>query len=133
MITVSKICIDNKEDEIFVEDSIPDWKVSLSKQLYQCIKAEYSLEIISKFESVKRVNSLCKKVSKSVLNSIYEEEILEAIADIFEISNISELDDDMKLKVSKKLKKCFLKEELEFLRDEVCDSISRLRKEWLNI
>lgn len=133
MITVSRINKVSKEDEVVVNDSIPSWKIALSKQLYQCVKSEYSSEIILKFENVKSVNSLCKKITKSVLNSIYEEEILEAIANIFNVKDIIELDEEVKLKTSRKLKKCFLDDELEFLRDEICDSISRLRKEWLNI
>lgn len=133
MITVSRINKVSKEDEVVVNDSIPSWKIALSKQLYQCVKSEYSSEIILKFENVKSVNSLCKKITKSVLNSIYEEEILEAIANIFNVKDIIELDEEVKLKTSRKLKKCFLDDELEFLRDEICDSISRLKKEWLNI
>ena len=133
MITVSRINKVSKEDEVVVNDSIPSWKIALSKQLYQCVKSEYSSEIILKFENVKSINSLCKKITKSVLNSIYEEEILEAIANIFNVKDIIELDEEVKLKTSRKLKKCFLDDELEFLRDEICDSISRLKKEWLNI
>ena len=133
MITVSRINKVSKEDEVVVNDNIPSWKIALSKQLYQCVKSEYSSEIILKFENVKSVNSLCKKITKSVLNSIYEEEILEAIANIFNVKDIIELDEEVKLKTSRKLKKCFLDDELEFLRDEICDSISRLKKEWLNI
>lgn len=130
MITVSMI---NKQDEIVIDDIVPNWKITLSKQLYQCVKSEYSSEIILKFEDTKSINSLCKKISKSVLNSLYEEDILEAIANILNIKNVLESDDETKLKTSKKLKKYFLCDELEFLRDEVCDSISRLKKEWLNI
>lgn len=130
MITVSMI---NKQEEIVIDDIVPNWKITLSKQLYQCVKSEYSSEIILKFEDTKSINSLCKKISKSVLNSLYEEDILEAIANILNIKNVLESDDEIKLKTSKKLKKYFLSDELEFLRDEVCDSISRLKKEWLNI
>lgn len=133
MITVGIINKDNEKDENIVEDITPDWKITLSKQLYQCVKLEYSSEIALKFENAKSVNSLCKKVSKSVLNSLYEEDILEAIADVSKIKNILESDDKTKLKASRRLKKCFLSDELEFLRDEIYDSISRLKQEWLNI
>lgn len=133
MITVSRMNKEDKEDEIIIDDVVPNWKITLSKQLYQCVKSEYSSEIILKFENVKSVNSLCKKISKSVLNSLYEEDILEAIASVLNVKNILESDDEIKLKTSRKLKKCFLCDELEFLRDEIYDSISRLKKEWLNI
>lgn len=130
MITVNKNKITVEEEMI---DDVPLWKMTLSKQLYQCIKLEYSSEISSKFENAKSVNVLCKKVSKSVLNSIYEEDILESIALVLNIKNILNAGDEIKLKVSRKLKRCFLDDELEFLRDEITDSISRLKKEWLNI
>lgn len=130
MITVNKNKITVEEETI---DDVPLWKMTLSKQLYQCIKLEYSSEISSKFENARSVNVLCKKVSKSVLNSIYEEDILESIALALNINNILNSSDEIKLKIARKLKKCFMNEELEFLRDEVTDAISRLKKEWLNI
>lgn len=124
----------NETDDVIVaEMEIPEWKIVLNRQLYQCIKMEYTSEILLKFEHVKNINVLCKQIAKSVLNSMYEEEILEAIATCFNVDNVLELDADSKIKMSKKLKNCFLEDELEFLRDEVNDSISRIKKEWLNI
>lgn len=131
MITVKKENITKENYDIMT--TVPEWKVILSKQLYQSIKLEYSSEIHSKFDNIKSVNVLCKKISKSVLNSVYEEDILESIALILNIYNILDASDEIKLKVCKKLKKYFLHEEMEFLRDEVMDSMSRLKKEWLNI
>lgn len=130
MITFSRNRIEIEED---VKEDTPKWKVSLERQLSQCIKEEYSEELISKFENVKNVNSLCKKISKSVLNSIYEEDILKSISIASKIEYDSDMNDDSKLKISKKLRRSFQSEYLEFLRYEILDSISRLKKEWLNI
>lgn len=132
MITVYK---SKKEfqSETFSILIVPDWKHELYKQLYKCIKLEYSTEIDFKFESVKNIDKLCKQISKSVLNSIYEEDILKTVAEISNIKDVLNLDDKVKTNVAKKLKEYFLNEELEFLRDEINDSISRIKKEWLNL
>lgn len=121
------------EDVEEIEEVTPKWKISLEKQLSKCIKDVYSEEICLKFSEIKNMNSLCKKISKSVLNSIYEEDIIKHISLSSNIKYSTDMSEEDKLKISKKLKNSFNDKELEFLRYEVSDSISRLKKEWLSV
>lgn len=112
-----------------VEEIIPKWKISLEKQLSKCIRDEYFEELNLKFNNVKNLNKLCKNISKSVLNSVYEEDILKSIDANYNLN----MSDEDKLKITRKLKRNFQSKELEFLRYEISDSISRIKKEWLSL